>query len=261
MRVGLSDADSRTNRLLAALPEKDRRTIAKHLEAVALAPGQNLLDSGQGEFVYFPLSGAAAKFVEMANGHAIGAGIVGNEGVVPLWRFFSRSDETPFRVEMQNSGEALRMTCADFYALAKPGRPLHDLLLRFAAAFAGQVALGAACNRLHQVQEQYCRWLLMTRDRIGADEFELTQDAAARILGVRRMSVTAAARQLRKKGVVDYCRGRLVILDRPALERASCECYRRMTDIYQAILPGPGPNDRATKPVAAQRRTRRRRSK
>jgi Mn-dependent DtxR family transcriptional regulator len=99
------------------------------------------------------------------------------------------------------------------------------------------VLLATACNRLHQIQEQYCRWVLMTRDRTGSDEFTLTQDAIARILGVRRVSITAAARQLRKQGLIDYRRGTLKILDRSGLEKASCECYARANAVYQAILP------------------------
>lgn len=235
MQNGISSGDSPTNLLLSALPKNDRRQLARFLEPMPLKPGQVLLEPGKIEFVYFPTSGVVAKVVQMKNGDRVGTAMIGREGVIPLCHFL-RLDDTPFRAVVQNAGEAWRMRVKDFNAAAKPGELLHSNLLRFTAAFAAQVSLAAACGRLHKVQQQYCRWLLMTHNRVGADSFELTQDAIARMLGVRRVSVTAAARQLRKKGLIEYSRGKVRIVDRSGLERMSCECYRRIHATYNTIL-------------------------
>lgn len=228
-------ANLSANWLLAALPEKDRRRLAKHLEVVPLLPGQVLLEPGRIDFVYFPVSGVVAKVVDMADGQQVGTSMIGSEGMIPLC-YFLRLDDTPFRAVVQNAGSALRMATDDFNRVAQPGELLHSILLRFTAAFAAQVSLAAACSRLHHVQQQYCRWLLMTHNRVGADDFELTQDMVAGMLGVRRMSVTAAARQLLNKGLISYSRGKVKILDRPGLEQMSCECYRRIHATYRTIL-------------------------
>src|SRR5690242_9430427 len=180
-------ADSSTNLLLSALPKKDRSELSRYLEPASLMPGQVLLEPGKIEFVYFPTSGVVAKVVQMKSGERVGTAMIGREGVIPLCHFL-RLDDTPFRAVVQNAGEAWRMRVKDFNAAAKPGELLHSNLLRFTAAFAAQVSLAAACSRLHQVQQQYCRWLLMTHNRVGADTFELTQDAIAGMLGVRRVS-------------------------------------------------------------------------
>lgn len=223
------------NRLLAALPDAEFRRLAKHLEIVPLEPGQVLLEPGNIEFVYFPRSGVVAKLVEMAGCQQVGAGLIGREGMIPLCLFLNL-DDTPFRAEVQNAGEAWRMPAETFRKVARRGQCLHSVLLRFTAAFAAQVSLAAACSRVHQVQQQYSRWLLMTQSRVGADEFLLTQETIAGMLGVRRMSVTAAARQLRKKGLIDYRRGKVRILDRGRLQKASCDCFRRINAVYKSIL-------------------------
>lgn len=202
-----------------------------------MAPGEILTAPGKFEFVYFPLSGSVAKLVEMASGFKTGAALIGREGVIPLWCFFSQLRETPYRVEVQNEGQALRMTADDFRTLTRQGEILHEATLSYQAAFTAQVLQATACNRIHNTLQQYCKWLLMTHDRVGADRFELRQDVVGRMLSVRRMSVSLAAGQLRKQGIIDYRRGNVRILDRMGLEQASCECYRRTRDTYEAILP------------------------
>lgn len=227
--------DPLANRLLAALPEAELRRVAKHLESVPLEPGQVLLAAGKMDFVYFPRSGVVAKLVEIANCQQVGAGLIGREGMIPLCLFL-HLDNTPFRAEVQNAGEAWRMPAEAFKKVARPGQLLHSVLLRFTAAFAAQISLAGACSRVHQVPQQFSRWLLMTQNRVGVDEFLLTQETIAGMLGVRRMSITAAARELRKKGLIEYRRGNVRILDRAKLEQASCECYRRINAVYKSIL-------------------------
>jgi CRP-like cAMP-binding protein len=227
--------ESPANTLLTGLPSTDYRAIAERSERVRLLPGQVLLEPGKIGDVYFPLSGVIAKVVELTSGEQVEAGMIGNEGVIPLC-YFLKLDDTPFRAVVQNAGEAFRMTTKDFNPVAKPGSLLHSRLLRFTAAFAAQISLAAACSRLHPVSQQYVRWLLMTHNRIGCDEFELTQDTVAGMLGVRRVSVTAVARQLLKQGLIDYRRGKVKILNRPGLDKMSCECYRRCNATYKAIL-------------------------
>jgi CRP-like cAMP-binding protein len=237
MPKGVRHVDSLENRLLSALPNTEYRRWRQHLQRVPLSPGQVLLGPGKIQHVYFPISGVAAEVVQLKSGGRIGAAMIGREGIVPLSCYLLLED-APFRAVVQNAGEAWRMSAKDFRAMSKSGGLLHSNLLRFTAAFATQVSLAAACSRLHHVQQQYCRWLLMTHNRVGADEFALTQDAVAGMLGVRRVSVTAAARQLLKKGLIDYRRGKVRILNRPGLERMGCECYRRTYATYKTVLGG-----------------------
>ena len=235
LRKSVGKVERPENSLLAALPKKDYRRLAEHLELAPLTPGQVLLGTGRMEFVYFPVSGVVAKVVEVEDGQQVGAGLIGREGMIPLCCFL-KLETTPFRAVVQNAGQAWRMRVKDFHAMVQPGELLHSNLLRFSAVFAAQVSFATACSRLHQVPQQYCRWLLMTHNRVGADEFELRQDTVAGMLGVRRMSVTAAARQLLDKGLIEYSRGKVRILNRRGLEQMSCECYRRTYAAYQTVM-------------------------
>jgi CRP-like cAMP-binding protein len=205
------------------------------MELVALEPGQILLDRGKIDYVYFPISGVVTKVVRMAGGEQIEAGMIGNEGMVPLCLFLGLYS-TPFQATVQNSGQALRLTAKAFNAHVQPGQLLHSVLLRFTAVFMAQLSLSAACKRLHPLRPQYCRLLLMTYDRVGASDFTLTQAAAAEMLGVRRMSITAAARQLHDEGVINYRRGKIEIVDMAGLKKAACECYGRIHEIGKTLL-------------------------
>jgi CRP-like cAMP-binding protein len=223
------------NSLLAALPVKEHRRLAPHLDRVSLEPGQLLFDLGRISHVYFPTSGVISKVVRMDDGDGVEAGMVGKEGMIPLC-LFMELDSTPFRAIVQNVGEAWRIEAAEFQALVKPGQLLHSVLLRFAAAFMAQVSQSAGCNRLHSLDKRYCRWLLMTQDRLRSNEFILKQEFAAGMLGVRRMTITPVAKKLQNAGLIQYRRGRITILDRNRLEAASCECYRRVQAVYDNLL-------------------------
>ncbi|MBI1831294.1 MAG: Crp/Fnr family transcriptional regulator [Planctomycetes bacterium] len=225
----------RANRLLGALPVAQHRQVAAHLETVSLRAGHVLFDLGVISHIYFPVKGIVSKVVRMDKGNGVEVGMIGNEGMAPLCIFMDLN-ASPFRAIVQNSGEAWRMKADVFKALVKPGHVFHSVILRFAAAFMAQVSQSAGCNRLHSLEKRYCRWLLMTHDRVESDQFELKQEFSAGMLGVRRMSITPVAQKLQKAGMIRYRRGLITILDRPALENAACECYRRVQSIYETLL-------------------------
>lgn len=226
------------NKLLALLPPSQLAELSRRLELVPLVPGAVLSQRGRIGHVYFPLSGLVTKVVTMADGKQIEAGMVGNEGMIPLCLFMGL-DASPFEAEVQNAGEALQMTARAFQAAIRPGDLFHGILLKFAAAFLSQVSLSAACKHLHPLRMQFCRYLLMTHDRLENREFTLTQAAIAHMLGVRRMSVVGVARQLQEEGVIEYRRARIQILDLAGLKRLSCECYSREREVYRNLF-APG---------------------
>ena len=234
--VGSISPDIRSNnKLLAMLSTSEFKRLSPHLQLVSLEPGQLLFERGKTEFVFFPLSGIVTKQVIMLDGSKVNAGIVGNDGMVPLCVLLGLR-ATPFEGVVQNSGQSLRMTASAFLANVNSGGPLYKVLLRFAAAFMAQVSLAAACKRLHSVRAQYCRLLLMSVDRLATSEFILTQATAAESLGVRRMSVAEVARQLQDEGIIQFSRGKVIIVDRVRLKKNSCECYGRIRDVYESFL-------------------------
>jgi CRP-like cAMP-binding protein len=171
----------------------------------------------------------------MRDGQAVEAGTVGNEGMVGLPVFLG-AETSPHRAFSQIPGEALRMRAKDFMEELERDGPLRRRLGLYNQALMNQMAYSVACNRLHSVEERMCRWLLMCNDRVGADQFPLTQEFLAQMLGVRRPSVTVVAGVLQKAGLIAYARGRVVILDRPRLEAASCECYQVVREEFDRLL-------------------------
>lgn len=236
MRSAAKSELEKANKLLALLAASDFARLKPRMQVVPLMPGTVLMDRGRIKRVYFPLSGVVTKVVTMADGREIEAGMVGSEGMIPLCLLMGL-DASPFRAEVQNAGQALCMTARAFQANVHPGTLFHGILLRFAAAFLSQVSLSAACKHLHPLRMQYCRYLLMTYDRLATREFALTQAAVARVLGVRRMSVAAVAKQLQDEGVLEYRRGQMNVLDLPALKRSTCECYHRVQEVYKNLFP------------------------
>lgn len=223
------------NGLLNALPSKEYWRFASQLETVSLRTGQVLFDLGKIQHIFFPINGIVSKVVRMDKGNGVEVGMIGKEGMAPLCLFMDL-DASPFRAIVQNPGQAFRMNADEFKAIVKPGHVFHSIILRFAAAFMAQVSQSAGCNRLHSLEKRYCRWLLMTHDRVQADQFELKQEFSAGMLGVRRMSITPVAQKLQEAGMIRYRRGQITVLDRPALESAACECYRRVQAVYEKLL-------------------------
>src|SRR5262249_23637303 len=188
------------------------------------------------EHVYFPLSGVMSLVVQMADNATVEVGTIGNEGMVGTPVLLG-VDRSPTKAFCQVPGECLRMSIAEFkQEIEAEDGVFRRLLNRYAQALINQISQSVGCNHLHSVEERTCRWLLMTHDRVGKDEFLLTQEFLAQMLGVRRSSVTVAAGLLEKAGLITYKRGRIRVLDRERLEQASCECYRIVSREYERLL-------------------------
>jgi len=216
---------TQTNRLLACLPQEDQARLRRHLESMVLKYKYPLYAARERiEFVYFLESGVASLVNEMEDGSAVEVGTVGNEGVVGLPVLLGDA-MAPTCVYVQVPGRALRMRVDILQEEMRRSAPLRETMLRYAHAFFNQVAQSAACAHLHSLQKRCCRWLLMTHDRMSSDEFLLTQEFLAMMLGVRRPGVTKAASALKRAGLIHYRHGHVTILDREGLERRACECY------------------------------------
>ncbi len=213
------------NRLLAALPRAAYRQLAPGLVPVALGFGDVLYEPGDAmRDVYFP-GGAVVSLLTVVDGRsALEVGLVGHEGMVgiPLALGVGVS---PVRALVQGGGGALRMSAARLRQCLRSSVPLQRGLQRYAAALMAQITQTAACNRFHRVEARLARWLLMTRDRVGAGEFRLTQEFLSHMLGVRRVGVTGAASALQRRGLIGYRRGDIRIVDHAGLEAAACGCY------------------------------------
>lgn len=214
-----------SNRLLGLLPSKDSARLLSHLQRVPLEYRQSLYRANKPiEFVYFIETGVGSLVNTMANGQAAEVGTIGNEGVVGLPLLLGDA-RAPTSVYVQVPGVGLAMKAKLFEKELMRSATTRLLMLRYAHAFFNQVAQSAACNHFHSLQQRCCRWLLMTHDRMQADEFLLTQEFLAMMLGVQRTGVTAAAGALQRAGLIRYKRGNVTILDRRRLEKGSCECY------------------------------------
>jgi CRP-like cAMP-binding protein len=224
--VAASEApsDPTGNRLLAALPGPDYERLLPELEIVACGVKQVVHEpDGPIAAVYFPITSVFSLLTVMGDGTAIEYATVGKEGMVGLPVFLG-AQTTPSRVFSQVPGAAARMTAETFRQAARRSDPFQQVLLRYTQALLNQVAQTAACNRIHSLAERCSRWLLMTHERVGRDEFLLTQEFLGDMLGVRRQSVNAVANLLQQAGLIRYRRGQMTVLDRQGLEAAACEC-------------------------------------
>jgi CRP-like cAMP-binding protein len=218
-------ADVHTNRLLGLLPRKDYERLRPHLHRIPLEYRQSLYEANKPiEFVYFIETGVGSLVNTMSNGQAAEVGTIGNEGVVGL-PILLGDDRAPTSVYVQVPGIGLAMKAGIFEKEMMRSATTRMVMLRYAHAFFNQVAQSAACNHFHSLRQRCCRWMLMTHDRMQADEFLLTQEFLAMMLGVQRTGVTAAAGALQREGLIRYKRGQVTILDRRGLQKGSCECY------------------------------------
>ena len=225
-----------SNGILAALVPSDREGLLRRMERCALDYRQMLLDANEPvRHVYFPLSGVISLLIATTNGATLEVAMVGNEGMVGLPALFG-GGSAPISAVVQVPGEALRMNALAFRDEVESYGPLVRRLHLHAQALLFQFAQSAACTHHHSVGQRCARWLLTAFDRVGDDEFALTQEALAHMLGVRRASVSASAAKLQETGLIRYRRGYVTIVDRVALEAASCECYRIVKAEYDRLL-------------------------
>ena len=230
----------RGNRLLDRLPEAEYHRLLPLLKPVKLAFEQVLYElRGPIDYAYFPTGAVTSALTVMQDGSAIEVATVGNEGLVGHTAAFGRARRRPTRSSCRSGTEAYasrRRHCGEEVAR---GGPLQDLLDDYHTAFMAQVSQSVACNGLHRLEQRCCRWLLMTRDRVGSDDLRLTHEFLAIMLGARRASVTEVLRPLQEAGLVRSHRGRISILDGAGLEERACECYRVVKDEYDRLLGGP----------------------
>jgi CRP-like cAMP-binding protein len=213
------------NRLLTLLTPADHERLRRHLHPVILDYRRALYEADTNiEFVWFIETGVGSLVNTMENGDAAEVGTIGNEGLVGLPLLLG-DHQAPTSVYVQVPGTGLRMRADIFMSELANSAAMRAVMLHYAHAFFNQVAQSAACNRFHSLRQRCCRWLLMTHDRMDSDEFLLTQEFLAMMLGVRRSGVSVAAGALRRSGLIRYSRGNLTIVDRAGLERESCECY------------------------------------
>jgi CRP-like cAMP-binding protein len=225
--------DPQQNHILDALPQPERERLFPHLRLVNLPLGKVLYESGDTlRHIYFPTDSIVSLLYVLQNGQSAEIAVVGNDGAIGV-ALFMGGETTTNRAIVQSAGSAYRLTGTRLKEeFELHGETLH-ILLRYTQSLLTQMAQTAVCNRHHTVDQQLCRWLLLSLDRLPSEELVMTQELIANMLGVRREGVTTAASKLQKLGVVSYQRGHIKVLDRPRLERLSCECYsvvKRETD-------------------------------
>jgi CRP-like cAMP-binding protein len=230
-------ADPRTNHLLAALPHGEWLRWQPHLEQVTMPLGQVLYEPGATlTHVYFPTNSIVSLLYVMANGASAEIAVVGNEGIVGI-SLFMGGESTPSRAVVQSAGEGYRLRSHMMKEEFNRAGPVLHLLLRYTQALITQMSQTAVCNRHHSLDQQLCRWLLLSLDRLQDNELVMTQELIANMLGVRREGVTEAALKLQQEGLIRYARGRITVLDRPGLENRTCECYAVVKKEYDRLLP------------------------
>jgi CRP-like cAMP-binding protein len=229
----------RINQLLAALPQDIWSRWQSELELTELALGQVIYESGATlSHVYFPTTAIISLLYVMENGSSAEIAVVGNEGLVGI-SIFMGGESTPSRAVVQSAGYGYRLKSQLLKDEFSANVPVLHLLLRYTQALITQMAQTAVCNRHHTLDQQLCRWLLLSLDRLKGDELIMTQELIANMLGVRREGVTEGALKLQQAGLIRYARGRITVLDRPGLEARTCECYAVVKREYDRLLPKP----------------------
>ncbi len=227
----------RQNHLLASLPEAEWTRWMPHLEQVSLPLGHVLYESGVTlKHVYFPITGIVSLLYVMEDGASAEIAVIGNEGVVGI-SLFMGGESTPSRAVVQSAGLGFRMRSQVIKEEFHRSGPVMHVLLRYTQALITQMAQTAVCNRHHTLDQQLCRRLLLSLDRIDGSEIVMTQELISNMLGVRREGVTEAALSLQKDGLISYARGHIKVLNRPGLELRTCECYAVVKKEYDRLLP------------------------
>jgi CRP-like cAMP-binding protein len=242
----------RQNHLLAALPRADYARLLPDLELIPMPLGWALYESGgQMSYLYFPTTSLVSLLYVMEDGASAEIAITGNCGLVGI-SLFMGGETTSNRAVVQSAGNGYRLRASVLKREFAIGGSLQHLALRYTQALITQMAQTAVCNRHHTLDQQLCRWLLLSLDRLQGDELVMTQELIANMLGVRREGVTEAAGRLQKDGVIHYSRGHIKVLDRAGLEKRVCECYAVVRKEYDRLLPYkiPGLPNTTTQPLA-----------
>jgi CRP-like cAMP-binding protein len=225
------------NQLLAALPDSEWLRWQSHLEAFHMPLGQVLYEPGATlSHVYFPTDAIVSLLYVMENGASAEIAVVGNEGIVGI-SLFMGGESTPSRAVVQSAGNGFRLRAQMMKEEFNRAGPVLHLFLRYTQALITQMAQTAVCNRHHSLDQQLCRWLLLSLDRLQNNELVMTQELIANMLGVRREGVTEGALKLQEAGLIRYARGRITVLDRAGLEKRTCECYEVVKKEYDRLLP------------------------
>ena len=233
----LAEPSPKQNHLLSVLPERVQERLIDDLTLVSLPLGKVLYESGTSvDAVYFPVDSIVSLLYVMENAASAEIAVVGNDGMVGI-ALFMGGGSTTSRAVVQSAGQAYRLPARRFNdEVARHGDLLH-LMLRYTQVLITQMAQTAVCNRHHSIDQQLCRWLLLSLDRLPDNELMMTQGLIANMLGVRREGVTEAAGKLQELGVIQYQRGHITVLDRAALEKLSCECYSVVKQESDRLLP------------------------
>jgi CRP-like cAMP-binding protein len=239
LQVVSGGRSSRTNRLLSALPTGDVQRLDGQLQRRAVLQKQDLGEPGQRiDQVHFPVDAVVSILTRLDAGQSVEIATIGNEGLVGVTVVLGGSDMNPREVAtVQVPGEVVSMNADAFRAELERGGALASLVERYTRAFFSQVFQQVACNGLHTLEQRCARWILLTRDRVDTDEFPMTHEFLAQMLGVRRASVTQTAGLLQNAGYVQFSRGRVRVADRTGLEGAACECYRVTREVYDRVFP------------------------
>jgi CRP-like cAMP-binding protein len=233
----LKSRELKKNHLLAALPEAEWKRWSSSLERVVMPLGEVLYEPGITlRYVYFPITSIVSLLYVMENGASAEIAVVGNEGLVGV-SLFMGGGSTPSRAVVQSAGIGCRLESQMMKDEFNKAGPVLHLLLRYTQALITQMAQTAVCNRHHSLDQQLCRWLLLSLDRLQGDELVMTQELIANMLGVRREGVTEGALKLQKAGLIQYARGHITVLDRRGLEARTCECYAVVKREYDRLLP------------------------
>jgi CRP-like cAMP-binding protein len=236
MRMAMG-ADPKQNQLLAALPEAEWAHWLPQLEAVDLPLGKVLYEpGGRLTHVYFPTTAIVSLLYVMEDGASAEIAVVGHEGILGI-SLFMGGETTPSHAVVQSAGQAFRLNASLMMQEFNRAGPVLHLLLRYTQALITQMAQTAVCNRHHSLDQQLCRWLLLSLDRLHSSELAMTQELIANMLGVRREGVTEAAGHLQNAGLIRYRRGHITVLDRDRLEQRACECYAVVKKEYARLLP------------------------
>lgn len=229
--------DPRRNQLLASLPDPEWVRWQPQLELVDLPLGKVLYESGALQrHVYFPTSAIVSLLYVLEDGASAEIAVVGLEGVVGV-SLFMGGGSTPSRAVVQSAGKGFRLSSQIMKEEFNRSGPVMHLMLRYTQALITQMSQTAVCNRHHSLDQQLCRWLLLSLDRLRGSELVMTQGLIANMLGVRREGVTEAALKLQRAGLIRYARGHITVLDRPGLEKRTCECYEVVKKEYDRLLP------------------------